>query len=325
MRGAMQRQERAGFSLFEIVIAMAILALISGTVLSILWQAGDTAAEIREWDRRDEELSVFLSLLEETIEGLPNTGSITMTPPNESASGFHEMTVSDAATAFAFGERIGSIGETTIALRPATDERSGESLFELALSRDDFAPNDEDGDGMVFRAGEDDFLDQDEEGRYWLPLVSGVESASWRFWDEEQREWLDEWTDEERLPALMEFAIDDLYRPVPLRVVFEVPLHLSDPEAAAEIETPEPAATTSTTSAVSRGGATARGDGDGGRDGAGRRGAGGRGGDGRSGDGGRRGDGGGRRSSGGDGAPRGGTPGSSGRGQVPGGGGGAGR
>lgn len=245
----------SAFTLFEIVVAMSILALISGTVLSILWQAGGTAAEIRVLDRRDEELSLFLTLLRETVEGLPREGSITMVPPSEAASGFHEMRIEDAVTAFAFGEKVDAGEGTTIGLRPRTDSASGETVYDLALSRDDFGLNDEDGDGMAFNLGQDDFLDVDEQGRYWIPLLSGVDAASWRFWDGEGEEWLDEWVEEDRLPPLLEFSLDDSYRPVPLRAVFQVAGHLVDPEAAEQgAATADAGETQSSSSSVSRGG-----------------------------------------------------------------------
>ena len=60
-------RREAGFSLFEIVVAMTILGIISVSVFSILWHAGDTAAEIRELYQRDEEVSRFLALLRESI------------------------------------------------------------------------------------------------------------------------------------------------------------------------------------------------------------------------------------------------------------------
>ena len=99
---------RAAFSLFEIVIAMAILSMIATAVLSVLWQAGDTAAELRYLDRRDEEVSRFVMLLRESIEGLPPGATITMNPAESSESGNHEMLLEITPTAFVFGETIGS-------------------------------------------------------------------------------------------------------------------------------------------------------------------------------------------------------------------------
>ncbi len=237
-------QANSAFSLFEIVISMAILALLSGTVFAILWKAGDAAEEIRAYDTRDEQVARFLSLLRQTVESLPSGATMTMAPPEETGTGFYEMTISDAPSAFVFGERQLGNGETLIGLRPQTspstdttfeEDPSADSppLYEIAVSREDFAPDDSDGDGMVFRAGSDDaFLQADEEGRYWLPVLDDVTAMSWRFWDSEQRDWLDLWEQDDRMPEMLELSLNDRYRPAPLRVVFEVPAHLSNPPAA---------------------------------------------------------------------------------------------
>lgn len=219
-----------GFSLFEIVVAMTILGLISGAIFSILWQAGDTATGIREMDRRNEEVSRFLSLLRETIEHLPQGGTLEMVPAEESASGWPELKIGNSATAFTFGEIVGSSEETVLSLRPGAATAEGEPTFDLAISRADFAPKDTGGSGMALRAGADDFLQTDEEGRYWLPLLTGVSAANWNFWDQEQQTWIDEWTDDTRMPPLLAFSFADGYRSVPLRVVFEVPDAIANPQ-----------------------------------------------------------------------------------------------
>ena len=223
-----------GFSLFEIVVAMVILGLITTSIFSIVWQAGDTAAEIRTLDRRGEEVDRFVVLLRETIEGLPPDASFTITPAEDSDSGYHELQMENTPTAFVFGEMIGSAEESFLALRPGEVLPDGTQGYDLALSRSDFVPQDSDGSGMAFRVGSGELLDEDENGRFWLPLLRGVSSASWRFWDDDAGEWLEEWTDDEKLPPLMEFSILDRGSSIPIRLVYEVPDRLVDPDSAAE-------------------------------------------------------------------------------------------
>lgn len=227
-RNQVQRGRNAAFTLIEILIAMTIFALISGSILAILAQAGTAAADLRDTDQKEEEISRFVSLLRQTIETLPADAKVEMVPASESASGFAEMKISNAMGAFLFGEDIGSAGELTIGLQPQDEaENQGQEgqFYQLAISRDSFAPKDTDGSGMVFGAGGEDFLTPDSEGRYWLPLVSHVLSASWRYFDEQNGEWLEEWT-EQNLPPLMEFVIDDNYHAAAVRTVFEMPDHL---------------------------------------------------------------------------------------------------
>ena len=114
---ASQHRSQAGaraFSLFEIVIAMSILAMLAGTIFGIVWKAGDAAAEIRDYDTRDEQVARFLSLMRQTIESLPDGAKMTMSPPEETSTGFYEMTISGAPTSFAFGERNLGNGDTIV-------------------------------------------------------------------------------------------------------------------------------------------------------------------------------------------------------------------
>lgn len=255
------RKGVSGFSLFEIVVAMAILGIISSSVFAILWQAGDTAAEIRELDQRDEEVARFLSLLRESIENLPPQGTLTMTPVEESSSGYPELEIGNSATGFTFGEIVGSSEKTVISLRPGKGTPEGEATFDLAISRGDFEPKDTDGSGMVFGAGADDFLQADEDGRYWLPLLTGITAASWSFWDDEGKVWIDEWTDKTKMPKLLAFSMDDTFRPVPLRIVFEVPEQASNPAAATPASTTPAAGSNTTGTSSDKGGRAGKGEG----------------------------------------------------------------
>lgn len=258
------RGKAKAFSLFEIVIAMAILSMLAGTLFGIVWKAADSAEEIRLYDRRDEQVARFVGLMRQTIESLPSGATMTMAPPEETATGFHEMTITGAPSAFHFGERNLGTGDTIVALRPQTEPSRDPAfadpiaaadsppLFEIAISREDFAPDDSDGDGMVFNAGGDGaFLQADEEGRYWLPVLDDVTSMGWRFWDDEARDWLDQWDDDSRMPELLELALDDRFRPAPMRIVFEVPSHLSNP---ADDSTQTPSTDNSSTTSNGGGG-----------------------------------------------------------------------
>jgi len=246
------RSDRA-FTLVEVVVAMAIFGLIAGTVLSVLWQAGSAAGEIRDLDRRDEEQARFAALLRESIEGLPPGAGLSILPAEESPSGYHELRFENTPTAFVFGKTVGSAEEVILALRPGATLPTGEPSFDLALSRSDFAPEDTDGSGMALRLSGDDLLDADSHGRYWLPILTGLRTASWRYWNSEREEWLERWDETERLPSLLEFTVEDSGGSLPLALVYRVPDRLVDPEAAEAAATAAQSSTASSTSTVQEG------------------------------------------------------------------------
>lgn len=221
----------AAFSLVEVVVSMVILSLILGSVFGVVWQATDSAAELRGLDARDQQVSRFLSLYRKTLESLPVGTSLTITPAEESTSGQEEMKIEGATTAYAMGVDSDTDGETIIALRAQAEDPTGEladfegTLFQVAVSRETFKPI-VDGDDMAIRAGETDpFFEIDDEGRYWLPLLNNVVSMTWRYWDSDQREWMEIW-EEDSMPEMLELSLLDPWRPAPLRVIFEMPSHL---------------------------------------------------------------------------------------------------
>ena len=157
-------------------------------------------------------------MMRRTIESLPQGGTISIPPPADTGTEFHEMTISDAVTAFSFGENPATAGETIIGMRPQSEEDSvtligsesiDATLYQVSISRERLhAETTTDGDGMVFRAGDDNaFLEADEQGRYWLPLLNHVTALSWRFWDETQSDWIEEWTDDSRMPLMLELSL----------------------------------------------------------------------------------------------------------------------
>lgn len=230
-RGADFRPGMRAFSLVEVVVSMVILSLILGSVFGVVWQATDSAAELRILDARDQQVGRFLSLYRRTLESLPVGASVTITPASESSSGQEELKIEGATTAYAMGVNSETEGETIVSLRVQTEKPMGDledyvgPLYRIAVSREDFKPV-TDGDEMAIRVGESDpFFEIDDEGRYWLPLLDNIVSMSWRYWDAGQREWVDTW-EEEAMPEMLELSLLDPWRPAPLRVVIEMPAHL---------------------------------------------------------------------------------------------------
>lgn len=221
----------AAFSLVEVVVSMVILSLILGSVFGVVWQATDSAAELRVLDARDQQVSRFLLLYRKTLESLPLGTSLKITPAEESTSGQEEMIIEGATTAYAMGVDSDTDGETIIALRAQPEDPNSElegfegTLYQVAVSREAFKPI-VDGDDIAIRADETDpFFEIDEDGRYWLPLLNNIVSMTWRYWDSDEREWMDIW-EEDNMPEMLELSLLDPWRPAPLRVVFELPAHL---------------------------------------------------------------------------------------------------
>ncbi len=229
-----------GFTLVEVIVAMTIFALIATSVFAIIFQAGMEAGDIRRMEARDQQVNRFVALLRESLEALPQDASATLVNSEESASGWPELTFTGTPTGFVFDVNPGTSGDTILGLRPVavpppTLEDYSQPLYNIAISREEFGA-DENESGMMVRAGTDDlFLDEDEQGRLWLPLVENVTALGWRLWNSDENLWVElpDWTEGETLPTLLEMTLADPFRP-PLRVVFEIPEHATQPAEDAE-------------------------------------------------------------------------------------------
>ncbi|MEM0968265.1 MAG: hypothetical protein AAGJ31_02850, partial [Verrucomicrobiota bacterium] len=71
----------------------------------------------------------------------------------------------------------------------------------------------------------------DEEGRYWLPLLSDIRSLEWRYWNEEDELWEVDWSEAPDRPALIELSLWPSSRLAPLRSVFRLPQVVAEAEA----------------------------------------------------------------------------------------------
>ncbi len=326
------KDRRGAFTLIEIVIAMTILSMLTGTIFAVMYAAADGAAQLREADARDEEVSRFVALLRESLESMPGGGKVEIAPPTDAESGNFEMTFSDTPTAFLFGENPAVGGETILGLVPQTQPAQGDladkgPLYSVAISRPEFQPGTAQdgtvtGDTPAMSQTEDSFLLADANGRFWLPLLENVTNLSWRYWDADNRIWIEEREDSSVLPQLMELSLSDPWRKIPFRMVYQLPDHLTK---AASTTTPAASTTdgSTTTPSTPANGAGGAGRPGGGPGGDGQRPPGGLRGDGKGkGEGRGRPDGGGQGGPGGpDGAPRGGPGGRFGPGGGPSGGG----
>jgi hypothetical protein len=225
-----QRNVKA-FTLVEVIAGMTIFSLISVGIFGIIFQTGVEAGAIRDAETRDQQINRFVTLLRESLEALPQDSTVSLANPEDTESGWPELTFSGTSTAFVFGINPGAESDSVIGLRPVTSpppglEEYSEPLFNISLSREEFANEGNESD-MQVRAGADDiFVDEDEEGRRWLPLVENVTALGWRYWDTDELMWveLDDWNEGDSMPALLEMTLADPWRPS-LRVVFRIPLH----------------------------------------------------------------------------------------------------
>lgn len=220
----LSKKSHAAFTLIEVVVALILLSMITGTLFAIIQTSVRTAAHAEQEQREKDGINRLLDLLRKTFTTLPSTATLELTLTDQNASDQQELLITGAPNTFGFGIKPISYSATTLGLRPdlqgRTDE-AGNLLFSLSLSRTDLIPQTDDNQ-MAIGQELDGVLAQDEQGRHWMPLLHNVSTLKWRFYKQSEDVWHEEWS-QSAWPDLIEIQLVMRDRTTPIRMVFSVP------------------------------------------------------------------------------------------------------
>ena len=214
----------SGFTLMEVVIALTILGMITGTLFSIIQGSVRGASQIEQLQRENDSINRFLDLCRKTFTTLPGTATVKLKQLDQNQNAGQELTISGSPNCFGFGINPISYKDTILGLRPDPNQvtdQNGLLIQYLCLSREDLIPK-SDASGLAQRQETTGLSAPDEDGRYWMPLLPDVVSLQWRFYKEKDQTWLDEWTSD-TWPALIEVQLVMRDRTTPIRMVYSVP------------------------------------------------------------------------------------------------------
>ena len=188
-------KRRGGFTLLEITLAVAILAMMSLAIYRFV-QTNVTALRISsETNAADAQYSGFENLLSVQWQGLtPGAGALLGEPLKLGDRSRDEITWICSAgpgllTRYAVGEY-----RVNMRLRPMA---KGKDEMELGLLRSPANVPDNGGNGN------------------WVPLLANVQSLQLRYFDPRLNSWVDKWTDTVTLPRLVKVAIGRANNAVP--------------------------------------------------------------------------------------------------------------
>lgn len=199
----MKRAQR-GFTLFEMVVVVAIFVLLSGGIYATVNAAVRATATLTEENLQVQRLNAFIALLRKTFHNLPATAQFSGGVRAEGGDGFPEIVLRDAPGVFAWGIGGPSSGTALLTARPRLG--GGREMALLLLP------------GSL---GEIERRDALERGA-WLRLLPDLRSVQWRFYDETQQDWVEEWLEGNR-PPLVELNLQLLGEEVPRKYVFWLP------------------------------------------------------------------------------------------------------
>lgn len=259
-----ERRTAKGFSLLEVVIALTILAMITGTLFAIIRGSVKGASDIERTQRENDQINRFLELCRITFQTMPSSATLTLKQLDSSGmSSSQELSIAGVPTCFGFGAVPTSYEETVIGLRPDIREptsEDGSPRYLLSITRKDIiAASADPTQSVVFTTGLDENPEYaaDEQQRTWMPLLRGVKMMKWRFFKDSSDEWLEEWS-ESKWPDLIELQLQMDGRSLPSRIVWAVPeTQLRSPTRSTPSSSSKTTTTTTTSSKGGTGGTTA--------------------------------------------------------------------
>lgn len=208
----------------EIVIALAIVGMLSVSMLSIIRNTVRAAAQTEELRRESDQINRLIESLRKAFATMPATATLALKIVQTTEPIIQELVVTGSPDCFPFGPNPIALKDTTFRMRPYPDgdvDSNNLPLNHFCLSRADLIPKTADGSGI--QQATTGIHAPDEEGRYWMPLLQDVVSLKWRFFVDKDDTWVEEWS-KSSWPDLIEMQFTLKDRTTPMRIVFGLPV-----------------------------------------------------------------------------------------------------
>ena len=211
----------AGFTLIEVVLGIALLALLFGGIFAVARGALQISAEVTENQQYSMRIHSYLELLRRTFEEMPGNGKVELRPLSgrgvESEVAFVEYPLAFAWSGVPAGSPV-TVFQTTRGPSGWLQSRIYYLDEEMA---DQYLEN-----GNVDSAAPN------------LLIMDEIKMLQWRFYDQRTDEWMTEWdyTSNTR-PSLIELNVEFLDGSNPVAVIFWIPTVVNPEQIARSLNT----------------------------------------------------------------------------------------
>jgi type II secretory pathway pseudopilin PulG len=195
-----------GYLLLEVLLALAILSFVVAMVFRIVQATLTVTADVTFLQTKQQQVDGLFELLQRNFCSLPEATQF----QTRARRDMMELIFRRAPFHFTWSSEGPQFGTVVISPRSQADGR-------LAL--------------CVLHEPEDaleSYVDGGKETTAWVPLVTGIEQLSWRFYDVRVDKWLDDWRDLAAKPSLVEINFRIAGRQRTERGVFRWPVAQSN-------------------------------------------------------------------------------------------------
>lgn len=213
---AQPRRELRGFTLLEVIIALAILALITGTIFAIVAGSTQATIEIQAIQKENRRIKAFIEELRRVFSTFPSNGSIEIRVVEPDPL-MQELVIRNAPDAFLFGGKpvhtvpevvlglrrpelppalvaAGQVAEPVVEVEPNPDGTAGTEstqIYYLGISSPGFLVKTDAKTGADLGQEENPMLVKDEKGRYWMSLIPELSGLQWHVWNPAKKLWIE--------------------------------------------------------------------------------------------------------------------------------------
>ncbi|MCK9589370.1 MAG: hypothetical protein M0Q93_08420 [Terrimicrobiaceae bacterium] len=179
----------SAFTLFEVILSLMILALLTGAVYSITSAATETSRATLEEQVSVRRMEAFLKVTRDAFLNLPHEGRVHLRfSKSPTGAPVPEIIFEEASGLFGIPSLGG--GSLVLAARPRADGSRTMSLLRV--------PKDLQGTE----------LENLKQGNSWIPLLPRVEKVKWSFFA--NGEWKEEWLPENGRPLAARLELEYL-------------------------------------------------------------------------------------------------------------------
>ncbi len=202
-KSAIENRKSNGFTLLEIILAITIFLLITGSVFTLTIGATRLGAELENSWTRHQQLTRFVDLCRTTLRTMPPEVRIEGKREETGGRAFQGLAFQNLHDWFGLGTGPSDHRTTILQTYPRT---GGGVEIRLVIQDDSTAS-----------------LSTSRDSEIVHLILPDLREVTWRYFNPSNQLWLEVWTDAGSRPSLIEVTLLPMESDIPIRGVFWLP------------------------------------------------------------------------------------------------------